>query len=129
MLPHLRHLAQHHTHAREITQLVPDELTAATACLVFEIRRVAETFYTATGHELLLSVRGMLAQVVEKGLSSHGIELNKIDAVLSDLDSALLILTGFRETQLCLKRSCLISNFTCVSLQCNMHSYAMAMAN
>ena len=45
----------------------------------------------------------MIKTIVNKGLTTHGIELAEIDRVLNDIDSALIVITGFKVARLCLK--------------------------
>ena len=45
----------------------------------------------------------MINTIVNKGLTTHGIELTEIDRVLNDIDSALIVITGFKVARLCLK--------------------------
>ena len=45
----------------------------------------------------------MIKTIVHKGLTTHGIELTEIDRVLNDIDSALIVITGFKVARLCLK--------------------------
>ena len=99
-----RQLDKQHVSSQEISQLLPAELNVVTASLAFEVRRVAETFYSLTENGLLARMRVMLKTILEKGLSTHGIDLDEIDGSLEDIDSALLILTGYKVAQLCPKR-------------------------
>ena len=45
----------------------------------------------------------MIITIVNKGLTTHDIELTEIDRVLNDIDSALIVITGFKVARLCLK--------------------------
>ena len=45
----------------------------------------------------------MIKTIVNKGLTTHGIELPESDRVLNDIDSSLIVRTGFKVARLCLK--------------------------
>ena len=71
--------------------------------LAFEVRRVAETFYSSTQTGLIEQLQLMIKTIVNTGLTTHGIELTEIDRVLNDIHSALIVITGFKVGRLCLK--------------------------
>ena len=71
--------------------------------LAFEVCRVAEAFYCSTQTGLIEQLQLMIKTIVNKGLTTHGIELTEIDRVLNDIDSALIVITGFKVARLCLK--------------------------